>query len=149
MNPQSIKAINAHQIDQLSNFLKVSIPKEGWRVTFAPWKEKRSLDQNSFQHCIYQDISEYLISRGRKDCTPEWVKAMLKNKFLGWVPQEFTDLITGAKVTRDVLRETAKLDVGEAYYYTTEIIEWASSIGLEIKIPTHCEYSNLRNAQNK
>jgi len=74
---------------------------------------------------------------------------MLKNKFLGWVPQEFTDLITGAKVTRDVLRETSKLDVGEAYYYTTEIIEWASSIGLEIKIPTHCEYSNLRNAQNQ
>ncbi len=149
MNPQSIKAINALQIDQFSNFLKMSIPKEGWRVTFAPWKEKRSLDQNAFQHVIYGELSTYLITKGRTDCTPDWVRNALKNKFLGWEPREFTDIVTGEKRGREVLRSTAALDKGEACHYITQIIEWASSIGYEVKIPAKCEYRDMLNKQNE
>ncbi|RJP48745.1 MAG: hypothetical protein C4586_08485 [Anaerolineaceae bacterium] len=147
--PQSYRATTAEQIDECSRLLKVSIPKEGWRITFTPWREHRSLSQNAFQHVIYQEISKYLINKGRTDCSPEWVKDMLKNKFLGWVQREFTDVVTGKKTVHEVLRPTAALDVGEAYQYTTEILDWAQSIGCDIKIPANSEYMKLREAQNK
>lgn len=127
----------------------MAIPKEGWRITFTPWRESRSLSQNALQHVIYSDISTYLITKGRTDCTPDWVKEALKNKFLGWEPRVYTDIVTGEKKVREVLRETSKLDKGEACHYITQIIAWAESIGLEIKIPAACEYREMLDKQSE
>lgn len=110
---------------------------------------KRSLSQNALQHCIYAELSVYLVSKGRKDCTPKWVKEMLKNKFLGWTQKAFTDVLTGEVVQRDVLRKTSSLDKGEATIYTTQILEWADSIGCQIKIPAQCDYRDAIMEQNK
>lgn len=108
----------------------------------------RSLSQNALQHCIYAELSRYLIAKGRADCTAKWIKQMLKNKFLGWVSESFTDISTGEKFTKEVLRHTADLDKGEAGHYTTQIIEWAESIGCQIKIPANSEYMKFLEAQN-
>ena len=110
---------------------------------------KRSLDQNALQHCIYQEVSAYLIRNKRKECNPAWVKKMLKNKYLGWTQEAFTDVLTGEVVQRDVLRSTSALDVGEAYQYTTQILDWADSIGCEIKIPANCQYRQIMEQQNQ
>ena len=149
MKPQSIKAVTAQQIDQCAALLKMAIPETGWRITFVPWRDSRSLSQNALQHVIYSDISAYLITKGRTDCTPEWVKDALKNKFLGWEEKVYTDIVTGEKRVREVLRQTSKLDKGEACHYTTQIIDWASSIGCEIKIPASCEYREMMENQNE
>lgn len=109
---------------------------------------KRSLSQNALQHCIYAELSRYLISKGRTDCTAAWIKQMLKNKFLGWVTEEFTDITTGEKFTKDVLRHTADLTKGESCHYTTQIIEWSESIGCSIKIPADSEYMKYLEQQN-
>lgn len=118
------------------------------RLSLAEWKEKRSLSQNALQHVIYGDVSKYLISHGRTDWTPEKVKESLKNKYLGWESREFVDVETGEVKTREVLRSTAKLDKGESCHYTTQIIEWAASIGFEVRIPAKCEYRDLMERQN-
>lgn len=148
MKAQSIRVKTPKEIDNLSNLLRLNIPHQGWRISYAVWRDNRSLDQNSLMHVIFSDISEYLISKGRTDCTDEWVKEALKNKYLGWEEKEFTDIVTGEKRMREVLRETSKLDKGEAFRFTEQILEWASSIGLEIKMPAKCEYREIMEEQN-
>ena len=108
----------------------------------------RSLSQNALQHSIYGEISKYLISKGRSDCNAKWIKDMLKSKFLGWIEESFTDIVTGEKFTKEVMRKTSDLDSGEAYHYTTQIIDWAESIGCTIKIPANSVYMKLMDEQN-
>jgi hypothetical protein len=124
--------------DGSDNTLKVKVTSTG----------KRSLSQNAFQHVIYQEISKYLISKGRSEWTPEFTKKNLKNKFLGWVDDEFIDVKTGCKSVQSVLRSTSKLDKGESFHFTTAILDWAESIGCFIKIPESCEYRQLQEQQN-
>lgn len=141
---------NAEQLTQVSSFvcdhfdenkkpLKVKITAAG----------NRSLSQNAFQHVIYGEISKYLISKGRSDCSPAWVKAMLKNKYLGWGYQTFVDVETGEKTRREVLRSTSKLDKGEAMDFITNILQWAESIGCIVKVPEESEYMQLMRSQNE
>ena len=148
MTMQSFHATSAEQIDECARVLKACLPKKGWKITFTPWRDRRTLSQNDFQHAIYRDLSNYLIIHGRRECSPEWVKFMLKNKFLGWVDTEIVDIVTGDKCFKEVLRSTATLDVGEACDYTEKIIAWAESIGCHIMIPANSEYMKLREAQN-
>ena len=120
-----------------------------YRVVVSEWREKRSLKLNAFQHVIYDGVSDYLVSKGRQHCTPAWVKDALKNQFLGWIETEFTVLKTGEITRREVLRSTKDLDVGESCHYTTQILDWAQSIGCSIKIPAKCEYRDILNKQNE
>jgi hypothetical protein len=122
-------------------------PKK-YRVNIVEWRSKRSISQNSLQHVIYSDISKYLISKGRIEWTEKKVKESLKSKFLGWEQREIIDVVTGEITVKEMLRESSKLDVGEAFHYTTQIIEWAESIGCEIKIPAKCEYREIMERQN-
>jgi len=139
--------------DTLSKFwqlcCELSSTDKRYRVSIKEWRDKRSLSQNTLQHSIYGEVSKYLISRGRSDWDAVKVKENLKNKFLGWRDYEFVDLETGEVIIRSVLVETSKLDKGESFNYTTHIIEWAESIGCEIKIPATCEYRSLMELQNE
>jgi len=119
------------------------------KVVICEWREKRSLSQNALQHVIYGDISKYLVANGRDKWTPEYTKKQLKNKFLGWIDEEYIDIETGECTIKSVLRGSSSLDKGEAYHYTTQIIEWAESIGCEIRIPAKCEYRDLQEQQNQ
>ena len=136
----------AHICSELISIARSS--NKVYRVTVCEWRERRSLDQNAFQHVIYKEISDYLISKGRKGCSPGWVKRMLKNHFLGWEQVEFVCIKTGEVTKREQLKSTRLLDVGESMHYTTQILDWACSIGCEIKIPERCEYRKLINSQN-
>lgn len=113
-----------------------------------PYKKTRSLSQNAFQHVIYGEVSKYLIRHGRKEWNPEFVKKQLKNKFLGWVQTEFVDVLSGEVSIKEELKSTADLDTGESYHYTTQILEWASSIGCYINVPADCEYRTIQEHQN-
>ena len=73
---------------------------------------------------------------------------MLKNKLLGWIDETYTDIVTGEKTTRQELRHTSDLTNGEMLDYLTQIIEWAESIGCEIRIPANSQYMQLMESQN-
>ena len=133
-------------LEALCDLAKLN-PNKTYRVTVKEWREGRSLSQNALQHVIYETVSKYLKSKGR-DWGSARVKESLKNKFLGWEMRNITDVETGEIITVNMLRESSKLDVGEATHYTTQIIEWAQSIGCEIKIPAKCEYRTLMESQN-
>ncbi len=149
MSQQSWRAQSPEQLRQFVNFMATQpIPENGWRIDYKPWRAARSLSQNAFQHVIYAEVSRYLISRGRTDCDEQWVKDMLKNKYLGWVDREFVDVVTGEVTKHECLRETSKLDVGEAVHYTDQILMWCADIGCEIKIPTMCDYRLYKESQD-
>ena len=123
--------------DQGGGALKVKITNSG----------KRSLSQNSFQHVCYQEISKYLVAKGRNEWTPEFVKKNLKNKMLGWKAETFVDVKTGERRDIWTLKSSSKLDKGEAMNYITQILDWAESIGCHIKIPESSEYMKLMQSQ--
>lgn len=140
-SPESLMAVSSYVHDYFDENIK---PLK-FRITSMG---NRTLSQNAFQHVCYQEISDYLISKGRKDCNPEWVKQMLKNSFLGWRSESFTDVKTGQVMQRDVLVKTSSLDKGEALEYTQNIINWAQDIGLMIKIPENSDHMMHMRAQN-
>ena len=141
--------LSADDLLQVSSYVCDSFEEGGGALKVQIKRSRtRSLSQNAFHHVIYQEISKYLTQRGREDWTPEYTKKNLKNKFLGWVTEEFVDVSTGERTTRETLRHTSSLDVGEAYQYTTQILDWAESTGCFIKIPADCEYRELMEQQN-
>lgn len=119
-----------------------------YRVNIVKWREKRSLSQNALQHVIYGDISKFLIANGRPDWCADTVKKNMKNKFLGWKKEEFVDVLTGEIKEVEALISTSKLDVGESYNYTTNLLDWCVGVGISIKIPETCEYRQLQQQQN-
>lgn len=134
-------------VSQLTSLLRDS-DKE-YRITVKEWRESRSLSQNALIHVCFTDISEYLIKKGRKDCSVGWVKEMLKYKFLGFESFDFVDVVTGEVIRRDVLRQTSRLDVGDMADFITNILAWSLDIGLLIKIPVTSDYYKLIQNQSK
>ncbi|MFY0403328.1 YbcN family protein [Pantoea dispersa] len=122
---------------------------ECYRLTLKPWKEKRSLSQNSLAHMWFGEISEYLIKSGRSDATPEWVKRNLKRTYLGCEEVTYTDFVTGDKSTTYEPRHTSGLDTGEMHYFLTQVEQWCAQFGLVLTIPHDSEYQRLKDKQNQ
>lgn len=139
-------------LDLISSKLKdeLSSMPSGSRlcVEVKKWVDKRTLSMNSLQHCIYAEVSRYLILKGRLEWSPEFVKKNLKNKFLGWETEVFVDVVTGERCEVQSLKKTSGLDKGDSYLYTEQIIDWAASIGCEVKIPEKSEFMSLQLHQN-
>ncbi len=118
-----------------------------YRLQLKPWREKRSLSQNSLSHVWYEEISAYLIKSGRTDATPEWVKRNLKKTYLGCEEVTYTDFITGAKETTWEPRHTSQLDTGEMHIFLCKVEAWCAQFGLALTIPSNCEFQQLRDKQ--
>ncbi|WP_017346139.1 YbcN family protein [Pantoea sp. A4] len=120
-----------------------------YRLTLKPWKEKRSLSQNSLAHLRFNEISEYLIKSGRTDATPAWVKRNLKRTYLGCEEVTYTDFVTGEKVTTYEPRHTSGLDTGEMHFFLNQVERWCMQFGLALTIPHDSEYQKLKEKQNE
>lgn len=117
------------------------------RLQVKKWREKRSLSQNSLLHLWLGEISEYLISSGRTDATPEWVKRNLKKTYLGCEEVTYTDFITGQKESTWEPRHTSQLDTGEMHIFMCKVESWCAQFGLALTIPSNCEFQQLRDKQ--
>lgn len=120
---------------------------QSFRLILKPWREKRSLSQNSLSHMWYAEISEYLIRRGKSFATPEWVKDALKHTYLGYETKERVDVVSGEITTVQSLRHTSDLDTGDMYIFLCKVEAWAMDIGCHLTIPQSCEYQLLRDKQ--
>ncbi|AKJ41782.1 hypothetical protein [Pragia fontium] len=118
-----------------------------YRVRVCEWKEKRSLGQNDLSHVWYDALSKYLISKGRTECSPKWVKRAMKHTYLGYEDIEMVDVVTGERTTRQELRHTADLDTGAMHFYLTQVEGWALNVGCMLAVPAGCEYQQLQQKQ--
>lgn len=129
---------------QLQSYLEDG---QSFRLILKPWREKRSLSQNSLSHMWYAEISEYLIRRGKSFATPEWVKDALKHTYLGYETKERVDVVSGEITIVQSLRHTSDLDTGDMYIFLCKVEAWAMDIGCHLTIPQSCEYQLLRDKQ--
>lgn len=140
--------IHRGNIDGIRNHLMPYLESgQCYRLMVKPWREKRSISQNSLSHMWYAEISEYLIKSGRTDATPEWVKRNLKKTYLGCEEVTYTDFITGAKETAWEPRHTSQLDTGEMHIFLCKVEAWCAQFGLALTIPNGCEFQQLSDRQ--
>lgn len=119
-----------------------------YRLQIKIWKDKRSLNQNALMHMWFGDISEFLIAHNRKDCTPAWVKEMLKYTFLGTELRTVTmiNVVTGERSAKESyeLIHTKSLDTGEMKRFLDQIYAWSvDTLRLPLTIPVDSEYKKL------
>ena len=120
---------------------------QSFRLQMKPWREKRSLSQNSLLHMWLAEISDYLIKSGRTDATPAWVKRNLKKTYLGYEEVEYTDFVTGIKTIELELRHTSDLDTGDMHHFMCQVEGWCAQFGLVLTIPQSSEFQVLRDKQ--
>ena len=67
---------HAQLIGFTAKMAALDIPKNGWSVTYKPYRRNRSLEQNSLSHAWYEQISRQL-----HEYTAEGVKCECKLRF--------------------------------------------------------------------
>lgn len=139
----AITIIDSRDIEQLSQQLAEMV-KEGPVQVKLSGKKARSLSQNSLSWLWYNEISRWLISKGKYFATAQWVHDAMCHTFLGHEDVMDTDVITGVSTRRSSPRGTSGLDVGEFKLYLDMVYHWALNYGLLLTIPEECEYDRLR-----
>lgn len=139
----AITIIDSRDIEQLSQQLAEMV-KEGPVQVKLSGKKARSLSQNSLSWLWYNEISRWLISKGKDFATAQWVHDAMCHTYLGHEDVMDTDVITGVSTRRSALRGTSGLDVGEFKLYLDMVYHWAMNYGLLLTIPEGCEYDRLR-----
>jgi len=145
-----IKIASKHEIEKRLPFIKQNI--EAWDfsqplcVTLSPYKNVRSLDQNSLSHIWYREIAKEMTKRGNTidHEKPELVwKVWLKKRYLGE---------TTYKIGKEIVTETIKtssLNTAEMGHYLDQVYHWATNVGIMLSIPSHSEYAEYLNQQEK
>lgn len=119
-----------------------------WRVDIRPWRDTRSLPQNSLFHQWCAVISQELQRRGGKEYTPEYVKEALKASFLGSEVVERKNVLTGEMVTTEEIRHTSDLDKGEMHFFMERVWHWCLNVlGVILPTPDGSEYQKLQSEQ--
>ncbi|MEX5853589.1 recombination protein NinB [Providencia huaxiensis] len=118
------------------------------RIIIKPWKNRRSLSQNSLSHMWYAEISKHLCNNGSKH-TDESVKEMMKHTFLGYELTEMVNAVTGDIEQIRTLRKTSKLDTGEMFFYMEQVECWAVDICCFVTIPKESQYMKLKEQQER
>ncbi|OBU05297.1 recombination protein NinB [Morganella psychrotolerans] len=125
---------------------EVLATKKPHRIIIKPWKNRRSLPQNSLSHMWYAEIRRHLCKNGIKH-TDESVKEMMKHTFLGYEVVEMVNAVTGVTEQIRKLRETSKLDTGDMFHFMEKVERWAVDIGCLVTIPNESEYMKLKREQ--
>ena len=97
----------------------------------------------------YEEISQYLVSRGRAFADEKWVKRAMKHSFLGYEDVESVDVVTGEITVTQELKHTSKLTTGDMHHYLSKVESWAQSIGCLLTVPDNCEYRELQRKQEE
>lgn len=111
-------------------------------IKHGKYTNPRTTSQNALFHLWCNEASKQFTKRGKKNCTPENIKLLLKSHLLG-----HEDIQIGSKTLQNVLKSTKKLDKGEFQHFMEQCEEWLISQGVALTIPADSEYMKLREAQ--
>lgn len=143
----TVKVFRAEEIEvrlgYIAERLKVWDYTKPCAITLKPYRNPRTTSQNAMFHAWCRELSAWVIKRD-PTYTPENVKLLLKQKFLG------TESIkVGKTVIENQLRHTSKLDSGEMHHFLTEVHSWAFDLGYTLQIDPESEYRKLQLQQVK
>jgi len=147
--PEGIR-LNSINFVAITHRLSEELKKgKNFRLRIDPWQEKRSLSQNAMFHAWMNELSRYLITRGRPYCSPEWCKDAMKYTFLGMEEITFTNVETGAQIVRESVRQTSKLKAGEMFHFMTKVQAWCLDIGCILSVSETSEFFALSRKQEE
>jgi len=138
MSGQYWQAKTPDQLQHCFNFLRQSMPEQGLRITWEPWRDKRSLNANALYWQWLTVMAEHF-SRGGKKFSKEDMHDLMRHQFLG-----YEDKVIGQTVIGHQLASTAGLDTGQMYHYMKRIDAWAADHGCLLPRPEDCEYERWR-----
>jgi len=138
-----------HSANELIAFTSGLAQSNEWPLRIEVKKASgRSIPMNSTFHMWMNELSVFLISKGRKDASPKFCKDLMKYTFLGCEDVEMTNAVTGSKVLMMELRHTSKLDEGEFLHSMEQVNQWCADKGLLLTVPIKSEYRELIERQN-
>ena len=76
------------------------------------------------------------------DITPEKVKMLMKNEFLGT-----EDVIINNTVIENQLRSTSSLSKGEMHQFMEQVFHWGLDHGVQLTNPRNSEFFRARDAE--
>lgn len=126
-------------VHQLTTMLSMS---DAIEVVARPWKEKRSLSQNSLLWMWLTEISEQAIVSDKKHGAEIWHEYFKRY----YCPVKIVPMPAGDDLE---VKSTKKLDTGEMHYYLNQIEQWAQGHFYTLTIPHNCEYQQLKNQQEQ
>lgn len=141
MSAQFWKASTPEQLQNCFRFLQQSMPTQGLRITWEPWKDKRSLNQNAMYWMWLTQMAEHF-SRGGKKFTQDDMHDLMRHQFLGYVERT-----VGNTPLQPQLASTTGLDTAQMHHYLTKVDAWAADHGCLLPHPADSEYMKLKEAQ--
>ena len=109
-----------------------------WKL--EPYSNMRSLSQNALFHMWCGEMSNHFGSK--IDITPEQVKMLMKNEFLGT-----EDVIINNTVIENQLRSTSSLSKGEMHQFMEQVFHWGLDHGVQLTNPRNSEFFRARGAE--
>lgn len=140
MNCQYWKADTPEKLQQCFNFLKQSLPAGGFKITWEPWKDKRSLNANALYWQWLTIMAEHF-SRGGQLFTKDDMHDLMRHQFLGYVDRKI-----GRTEISQQLASTANLDTSQMHAYMSKIDAWAADHGCLLPRPEDSTYSEWQRA---
>ena len=138
-----------HSANELIAFTSGLAQSNEWPLRIEVKKASgRSIPMNSTFHMWMNELSVFLISKGRKGSSPAFCKELMKYTFLGCEEVERVNAVTGSKVLMMELRHTSKLDKGEFLHFMEQVNQWCADKGLLLTVPIKSEYRELIERQN-
>jgi len=104
-----------------------------YRLIIKPWKEKRSLSQNSLMWLWNGDVATAVNLHSSSKLTEEDLHEFLKDMFCPAKP------VTVLGITK-MVKSTKLLDSEEMTFYLRRIEVWCIERGIKLRIPANSEY---------
>lgn len=104
-----------------------------YRLIIKPWKEKRSLSQNSLMWLWNGDVATAVNLHSSSKLTEEDLHEFFKDMFCPAKP------VTVLGVTK-MVKSTKLLDTEEMTFYLRRIEVWCAERGIKLRIPANSEY---------
>lgn len=120
---------------------------ESHRRIIKPGKEKRRLSQNVLSHVLKEQLSEYLIRRGKAIATKELVKNTIGHTCACYEQGEIVGVISGEKIIINSLRPPG-IVTGDMHFLT-HVEGRPLNIGCKLTVPGDSENQKLEGKQNR
>lgn len=140
MSGQYWKADTKERLEQCFNFLLQSMPIQGFRIEWSPWKDKRSLNANALYWQWLTIMAEHF-SRGGQPFTKDDMHDLMRHQHLG-----YTDRVVGKTRIAQQLASTSDLDTGQMHAYMSKIDAWAADHGCLLPRPEDSTYAEWQRA---
>jgi hypothetical protein len=115
----------------------------GLVIKIERYQNPRSISQNALFHVWCRTMSKHFIEK-IPTATPENMKLMMKNRFLGT-----EDIKVGKEIIKGQVKHSSSLTKGEMVHFLDNVYHWAHNHDLILESDADSEYQKLKRQQDE